>query len=602
MSQLITFIWKATPKSLKFSLMIKFVCSVITSLLDILALILFAQLFASFVQEDRSFLVRTVEFIGINGSIMEIEAVYVSTIIIIIILVLIKSIFILTVNRAILSTLSTQYERTAREISENFFKQQFNQIKAQPSYEVFLAVNSGIRDLFIIGTSASINVLTEIVVVTIIFSILIIQGGISSLVLATYFIVMFYLINKFCGTSSKTNSKILAESSLSAAVIIQAIVESIREIKVFNSLNWFLVRQQSEVQKSASALIDLQFVVFIPKIVLESTFVIGIALFTWFKIAVGEISSVVVEVGFLVAMGSRIIPSLLRLQFSLHQMKQVIGSSVYSMKLLDSSAYKQVLLQGRSSCEIEFSRATFNPEIRIENVSYSYSDDEGDAVSGLSLHIRINESVGIVGRTGSGKSTLVDLMLGVIEPKNGIVTMSGTNPLDVFVSRQGAVGFVPQNIALIDGSIRENLLLGRKPETFTEQDFRLALEFAGLSEYVAGRSLGLDSPLTRAGSELSGGQRQKLGIARAVLSRPQILILDEATSSLDSESESVVNEAIANLQGKLTLVVVAHRLTAIRSLDRILLLEDGLIAAEGSFSELLATNHTFQSFVNLSEL
>jgi ATP-binding cassette subfamily C protein len=193
-------------------------------------------------------------------------------------------------------------------------------------------------------------------------------------------------------------------------------------------------------------------------------------------------------------------------------------------------------------------------------------------------------------------------MLGAIEPKNGSVTISGANPLKIFAAREGVVGFVPQNIALIDGSIRENLLLGRKPETFTDQDFRSALDFAGLSEYVAGRNLGLDSPLTRAGSELSGGQRQKLGIARAVLSRPQILLLDEATSSLDSESESIVNEAIANLQGKLTLVVVAHRLTAVQSLDRILLLENGSIAADGSFSELLATNNTFQSFVNLSEL
>lgn len=576
--------------------------SIITSFLDIIALIIFAQLLSSLVQDDSTNLLMIVSIFGFDTASMQLEDVYSIVICLIILLVLIKSVLILTLNRRILKTLASQYEIYSKKLAGNFFKMHTTDIKAQPSYEIFLAINSGIRDIFIIGASASISIFTEVVIVVAIFSILIIQGGLSSIVLGVYFLLAFYLINKYCGLSSKLNSKVLVESNLSAAITIQAIVESIREIRVFNSLNWFLSNHQSAVKKSSDAHVDLQYVVFIPKIILESTFVIGIAMFTWLKIASGDVATAVVEIGFLVAMGSRIIPSLLRLQFSLHQIKQVVGSSIYAMKLLESIPFKRALAMPDLTSQLESFETLLNPEIVVSNLSFSYPESHSTAVSELSMMIRAGESVGIVGRTGSGKSTLIDLLLGAIEPTTGSIRISGFSPVDFYKVWKGRIGFVPQSIALIDGSIQENLLLGRSAKEFTNEDYRRALDFAGLSEFVDKRSGGLNSLITRAGSELSGGQRQKLGIARAILSQPSILILDEVTSSLDSESESVVNAAIANLQGQLTLIVVAHRLTTIKSLDRIILLENGALVAEGRFVELLDSSTTFKSFAKLHEL
>ena len=602
MPGLLTTIWEACSLRLRVNLLAKGVISVITSFIDIAALIIFAQLLSSLVLNDLSFLVKVAKLIGLYRDGMSTKNIYLISIILIIFLVTLKSVLILTVNRTILTSLANKYQNITSEVSNNFFKMFVTEIKAQPSYEVFLAVNSGLRDMFIIGVSASINILTEVIVVSVIFGILIIHGGVSSLVLAAYFVIAFLLINKFSGARSRRNSEILADSNLSAAVTIQAIVESFREIRVFNSLKWFLERHQTAVQKSSGATVDLQFAVFIPKVILESTFVIGIATFTWFKITSGELSTTVVEVGFLVAMGSRIIPSLLRLQFSIYQFKQVVGSSVFTMKMLGSEQYKaasasRIQIQGDGE-----SNPPIAPKVVLENLSFAYIGSENPAVSNLNLAINPGESIGIVGRTGSGKSTLVDLLLGSLEPTSGTVTISGRKPIEVFSHWNGIVGFVPQNISLIDGSLRENLLLGREGSLYSDEDCRHAFDFAGLSSHIDSLPSGLETIITRAGSELSGGQRQKLGIARAVLSKPSLLILDEVTSSLDAESENVVNAAIAELKGEVTLIVVAHRITTIKSMDRILLMENGHLAAVGKYDELIQSSPTFRTFVELSEL
>jgi len=581
---------------------VKAAFSVITSFIDIAALIIFARLLSSLVLGDVRFLVKIAKLMGLYHDGIATEKIYLISIAFIILLVIFKSVLILTVNRTILKTLAIKYQEITNDVSNNFFKMFVTEIKAQPSYEVFLAINSGFRDIFIIGASASINILTEVIVVTVIFAILIIHGGVSSLVLAAYFLIAFFLINKFSGSNSKRNSETLTDSNLAAAVTVQAIVESFREIRVFNSLTWFLDQHQSAAEKSSGATVDLQFAVFIPKVILESTFVIGIATFTWFKIASGEVSTAVVEVGFLVAMGSRIIPSLLRLQFSIYQFKQVVGSSVFTMKLLGSDQYKAVSLRQVLAPNIDDFGSPLSHKVILENLTFIYPGSDNPAISNLNLAIEPGESIGIVGRTGSGKSTLIDLLLGALEPSNGTVSISGLKPIEVFSIWDGSVGFVPQNISLIDGSLRENLLLGRESDLFSDEDFRRAVNFAGLASYIDTLQFGLDTLVTRAGSELSGGQRQKLGIARAVLTQPSILILDEVTSSLDAESESVVNAAVAELKGKVTLIVVAHRITTIKSMDRILLMENGTLAAAGNYAELIQSSLTFRTFVELSEL
>jgi ABC-type multidrug transport system fused ATPase/permease subunit len=269
---------------------------------------------------------------------------------------------------------------------------------------------------------------------------------------------------------------------------------------------------------------------------------------------------------------------------------------------LNLKSYTSIVQKKKIEVTGNSSKKPFIPEVKIDNVTFFYPQNDSPAINDISLKILAGESVGIVGRTGSGKSTLIDVLLGVLEPGHGGVTISGLRPNEVFEAWEGRVGYVPQTIALIDGSIRSNILLGRDEKLFSEQDFDRALSFAGLNEHIKSLDFGIDTLITRAGSELSGGQRQKLGIARAIITNPSLLFLDEVTSSLDAESENLVNSAISNLRGKVTLIIVAHRLTTIKSMDRIIVLESGNLVAEGTYENLISSNPTFKSFVEYSEL
>ena len=189
-----------------------------------------------------------------------------------------------------------------------------------------------------------------------------------------------------------------------------------------------------------------------------------------------------------------------------------------------------------------------------------------------------------------------------MRPDSGSCKISGVPAHEVVEKFGHKIGYVPQNISLIDGTLKHNILLGRSETEFSKNDLSRAIAFAGLNEYINSLTHGLEHKISRAGSELSGGQKQKIGLARAVLSSPEILVLDEPTSSLDPESEDIINSAINQLHGKVTLLVVSHRLTTMKQLQQIAVMEAGSLVAIDTFGRLLETNSTFKNFVKLSQL
>ena len=573
------------------------------AVLDILALFLFAKIFASGVNEDHSFITQFLDAIKLQIFRDNLESEYAISIMIVITLVLLKSVGSLLMGKIILDTLSDSYQIACEKTTKTYFDQPLTAIKSRASYEVFLAVNSGVRDIYITGIYSAINSIVEIGIAVLIIFVIIIQGGLPSFSLALFFIAAFGLISKTTGKSVKLNSEALSKSNLESAVVIQTIVEAIRETRVFNSVTFFLRKQQTSVKSAAESTVTLQYVGYIPKVIMESTFMIGIAVFTLFLILTGNMNKAIAEVGFIVAMGSRIIPSLLRLQFNLNQLKQVKGSSTFTRSLLQQPEFIQSKKETNTVSKDGNSLANeFSPVLKIHELSYFYPNMTEPALRNLSLEIQPGESLGIVGRSGSGKSTFLDILCGGLLPSQGSVSISGLPIRQALTNWDGRLGFVPQSVPIIDGTLRENLLLGRRSENFSELDFERALTFAALINFAPSGSDFLNYQISRAGSELSGGQRQKLGIARALLANPDILILDEVTSSLDAESENTIGEAIKLLEGKVTLIVVAHRLNTIKNLQKIILMEDGEIVASGNFDALVNSSQTFRTFVNYSLL
>jgi ATP-binding cassette, subfamily B, bacterial PglK len=238
-------------------------------------------------------------------------------------------------------------------------------------------------------------------------------------------------------------------------------------------------------------------------------------------------------------------------------------------------------------------------ELELVDVHYTYPKAERPALSGLSLAIPAYAKVGIVGGTGAGKTTVVDLVLGLLEPDGGEVRVDGT-PLTTANLRswQNAVGYVPQHIFLLDASIRANIAFGKEPEEIDQAAIERAARVAELHDFVVGElSEGYDTTVGERGVRLSGGQRQRIGIARALYHDPDILILDEATSALDNVTERAVMDAVRNLGGEKTVVMIAHRLTTVRGCDIIFMMEQGRVVASGSFDELVDKSQKFRAMV-----
>ncbi len=211
----------------------------------------------------------------------------------------------------------------------------------------------------------------------------------------------------------------------------------------------------------------------------------------------------------------------------------------------------------------------------------------------LSLRLPADSSLALVGPTGAGKSTLADVILGVLIPDSGVALIGGLTPAEALATWPGAVAYVPQDVAMANCSVRENVALGLPVEIIDDDWVWDALNRAHLGEFLRDSREGLDTMIGENGVKLSGGQRQRLGIARALYSRPKLLVLDEATSALDAETEHAIAQTLRELEGSVTTVTIAHRLATIRHCDLVVYLKDGRAQAQGSFSEVRAIEPQF---------
>ena len=239
--------------------------------------------------------------------------------------------------------------------------------------------------------------------------------------------------------------------------------------------------------------------------------------------------------------------------------------------------------------------------IELKNVQFTYPGKTEPALRDLTMTIGVNQVIGLVGASGSGKSTAIDILLGLIQPENGELLIDGKPITDQQVRAwQNSLGFVPQSIFLADSSIRENIAFGLPPELVDEEKVRRAATLAHLDELLAELPEGLNTRVGERGVQLSGGQRQRIGIARALYHDADVLILDEATSALDGITEKLIMDAIHDFSGKKTIIMIAHRLATVRKCDCIYILSNGTVEGGGTFSELAMKNELFRVMVNNS--
>jgi ABC-type multidrug transport system fused ATPase/permease subunit len=283
------------------------------------------------------------------------------------------------------------------------------------------------------------------------------------------------------------------------------------------------------------------------------------------------------------AAGTRIAPAILRVQQGSLLIKSNLGSAKSTLELISTLPES---LESNPVPNFQDSYPGFDAKIEVSNVSFTYPKSQTPALSVVNLKIDSGSTCAIVGPSGSGKTTLADLILGMFEPTNGLVKISDEPPKAVLKNFPGAVAYVPQDVSIINGTIRENVALGYPASEATDARVIAALETAQLRDFVESLPQGIDSAVGPRGTKLSGGQRQRLGIARAVFTRPMILVLDESTSALDVQTELEVSKAITEIPYPVTKLIIAHRLSTVQTADQVVYIQDGVILATGRFDEI----------------
>lgn len=336
----------------------------------------------------------------------------------------------------------------------------------------------------------------------------------------------------------------------------------------------------------------------LPRYVLETVAFGGILLATLVLLAGAEdlARSVVPVLALYAFAGYRLLPAL----------QQIFASAVHIRFYLpvthglrdDYVSVAAASTASRGEAPVQSPELHFTDAIRLDKVSFTYLGAAAPALHDVNLVIRPKESVGLVGRTGSGKTTLADMLLGLYQPSEGILTVDGV-PLAGPAIRawRRRVGYVPQHVFLANASVAENIAFGLPPSAIDAEAVRRAARLAQAEEFIRELPRGFDTLVGERGVKLSGGQRQRIGIARALYYEPEVLVFDEATSALDGLTEEAVMEAIRSLSGQRTIILIAHRLRTVEACDRIVLLENGRVLAAGSYGELLETSGDFRRLV-----
>lgn len=282
-----------------------------------------------------------------------------------------------------------------------------------------------------------------------------------------------------------------------------------------------------------------------------------------------------------------------RLQKSTEGIIQGINDLQYANAPIDQLYGDLELIQAHAWANPVVDPLDFDHEIAIEDVVFRYEGAHSNALDHVTLHIPRGQVVGICGPTGGGKTTLTDVLTGLLPPTSGAVKVDGLDIAGRERDWQARLGVVPQMVFLIDGTLRENIALAQLPGDVDEEAVQEAVDLAQLREFVESLPAGLDTQVGERGVRVSGGQRQRVAIARALYRRPSVLIFDEGTSALDNVTEREVMNALARLRGDHTIVLVAHRLSTVRGADQIVLIQQGKIVAAGSYDDLMETSEDF---------
>ena len=502
------------------------------------------------------------------------------------VLLVVKTFTSLYLNRKVIFFLSRKGAVITANLTTSLFKKSYIDIKKQGGQNLIYSLTSGVSSMTTGVLASSVALIADFsLLVVLISGLFLVNTTMTTVLLSTLTTIatIMYLIIR---NKNKRLAALGARYSIDASSKIFEAVGSYREITLRGQRQYFADSIGKTRMLQANAGAQSSYLMNLNKYVLEVAVILITLLIAGIQfLSSNALRSVATLTLFFAAIG-RIAPAVFRIQQNLLTVKSSLGMAKPTLDLIYSL---NLSINKEGSVELlEFAPTThegFTSDINISNLSFKYSKSEKFAVKDINLKLSSGMQVAIVGPSGAGKSTLVDLLLGLHHPTSGDVEISGINAIDAIERWPGAVAYVPQEIHLVSGLISDNILLGFTKSKANLDSALKAMKMAELNEYLENNTI-MEINIGDEGGKLSGGQRQRIGIARALLTNPKILVLDEATSSLDAQTEDNVTSTINKIRQSSLVVIVAHRLATVRRADLVIYMEDGEVKAQGSFEQV----------------
>jgi len=464
--------------------------------------------------------------------------------------------------------------------------------------EIIYSTTVGVENLTTRVIGSALMIFSDLVLLLVLFvGLLFINISISISIFLIFSFVALAL-NKYMKSSSYKLGIDEARLGVSSNESIIEALNSYRELVVKNRRSFYVEKITGLRMDLATVTAKKNFMPNLSKYAFEIGLIIASFLIAGIQFALYNSSQAIASLAIFLAASTRIAPAILRIQQSTIYLRLGLGTVEKTLDMIDFARFGNH--DELISTPKRFEHEDFQPLVNIKDLNFKYENNVNFEIRNLSLQITPGSQVAITGSSGAGKTTLVDLILGVFSNDYDSVKISGLTPLSAFARWPGAVAYVPQNINIMNATIRENVSQGYELDPADEARVWNSLRVAHLDEFVKSLPLGIDTHVGEFGNQLSGGQRQRLGIARALFTSPKLLILDEATSALDGETEALISQTIRDLRGKCTVILIAHRLSSVINADKIILMENGEIAGFGNFAELQKNHKNFASLFQIT--
>ena len=517
-----------------------------------------------------------------------------------VILMVSRTILSIVFTRRILYFLSRKSATISGELVAKLLSRNLLEIQKRTTQETLFALTTGVSTVTVGVLGAFIGLISDMSLLFImsigLFFINPLMAGCTFVLFGSVALILYKMMQvriRFLGQevtelTVKSNEKILE------------VLNSYRESFVRNRRNYYATEISQSRMNLANSAAEMSFMPNISKYAIEITLVVGALAISAVQFMTQTATLAIATLSIFIAAASRIAPAVLRLQQGAIQIKGSIGSAKPTLILIEE--LKNSLLIEESTQALNFKYTDFEANLLLENLTFTYPGNQSPAIKNINLQIKKGDFIAFVGASGAGKTTLVDILLGIIEPDVGRVVISGLSPKEAIQKWEGAISYVPQDIIISSGSIRENVALGYSKILADEKIVLDAIELSSLGDFIRSLPDGIETYVGERGAKLSGGQRQRLGIARALFTKPELIVFDEATSALDGQTENEVSQSIKSLQGKVTIIMIAHRLSTIRYADKVVYLESGEIIGEGTFDKLRNTIPNFEKQAKLMGL